>query len=215
MTGKSQLLRFTFGLMVPLLALLSLGACNLTEPDLSLDQSAVANQTIHTRSVVVPTQGTYRIQAGDTLSVYVFDNPEISRDVTVAPDGRISYPLAGSFMAEGRTLSQTRSILATRFSDNIVAPQVTVSLAAEGAYSVFVSGEVLQPGELVLQKPTTLVQAITRAGGFTAFAKKDRILIYNPETLGGSRRIFDYDKFVADPEQQDLLLKPGDTIIVL
>ena len=66
-----------------------------------------------------------------------------------------------------------------------------------------------------LQKPTTLVQAITQAGGFTAFAKTDRILLYNPTAAGGERRVFNYDQFVTDPQQQDILLKPGDTIIVL
>ena len=67
----------------------------------------------------------------------------------------------------------------------------------------------------IRDRPTTLVQAITRAGGFTAFAKTEQILIYNPNTAGGARRIFNYKTFISDPKQQDILLKPGDTVIVL
>jgi polysaccharide export outer membrane protein len=197
-----------------LLALFALSACELVEPELE-PGIAISDADARAQKAIVQRQSNYRLRAGDTISVFVFDNPDISQTVVVAPDGRVSYPLAGTFRAEGKTLAETRAILASRFSNNIVAPQVSVSLASIGAYTVYVNGEVLQPGAFNLQQPTTLVQVITRAGGFTAFARRDKIFIYNPTSRDGARRVFNYDQFIADPRQQDILLKPGDTIIVL
>lgn len=162
----------------------------------------------------IPAQSTYKLRPGDTVAVFVFDNPDLSQQSTVAPDGRLSYPLAGSFRAEGRTLETVRRILASRFSNSIVAPQVTVSLADIGPSTIYVNGEVAQPGALALDEPITLVQAITRAGGFTAFAQRDKILVYNPTKKDGARRVFNYNAFIASPYLQDVLLQPGDTVIV-
>lgn len=159
-------------------------------------------------------QSIYRLQAGDTVSVFVFDNPELSRTAVVAPDGRLSYPLAGTFTARGRTVDDVRRVLAERFSESIVSPQVTVSLVSVGSQRVFVTGEVVRPGAVDIVEPVTLVQAIALSGGLTAFARRDRILVYNPRHPGGARRIFDYDRFVTDAAAQDVVLLPGDTIIV-
>ncbi len=202
-------------IVILLIAALTLGACDLIEQPIEPGGTLIADSVSQSRSATVRPQGTYRLRPGDTISVFVFDNPDLSQEVSVAPDGRVSYPLAGSFRAQGKTLDETRRILASRFSSNIVAPQVSVSLRSATSYTVFVNGEVLQPGAFDLQGPTTLVQAITRAGGFTAFAKRDAILIYNPASSTGERRIFNYDQFVSDPRQKDILLKPGDTVIVL
>ena len=160
------------------------------------------------------TGGTYRLKPGDAVSVFIFDNPDISQGAVVGPDGRLSYPLAGSIQAEGKTLNEVGAILTSRFSETIVAPQVTVSLSEIKPYRIFVSGEVVQPGAFELQDPITLVQAVSLAGGFTAFADRSRVLLYNPRSKGGARRVFDYDRFLADPLGEDAFLQPGDTIIV-
>lgn len=213
MVSPIENLQHALRLVLVTVSLLLLAACeelSPIDPPAGTPVAVSGNPNVAT----VPPQGAYRLQPGDAVSVFVFDNPDLSREVVVAPDGRLSYPLAGSFRAEGRTVEQIRGILVSRFSDNIVAPQVTVSLVGIGVSTIYVNGEVVQPGAFDLVTPITLVQAIARAGGFTAFAKRDRILIYNPERAGGARRIFNYDQFVTDPQGRDLLLRPGDTIIV-
>lgn len=156
----------------------------------------------------------HRVGPGDVLNVFIFDNPQISRQVTVGPDGRFRYPLVGEVDAMGRTLGELEKTLVKRLGQNILFPQVSVSLAAPGGFRVFVSGEVLNPGVLTVNEPITLVQAVAMAGGFTAFAARDKIIVYNPARADGKRRSFDYDRFVNTPGAPDIVLEPGDTVIV-
>ncbi len=195
------------------MALVFMSACDVLAPQAEpVDPETLANPT-STRAPI-GAQGVYRLQPGDTVNVFVFDNPDLSQSTTIAPDGRLSYPLAGSIQAKGRTLDEIRRILASRFSNSIVAPQVAVSLTSRETYRIYVNGEVIQPGAFDLNDPVTLVQAITLAGGFTAFADRERIIVYNPTRTSGARRIFDYTLFVETPQAQDIVLHPGDTVIV-
>lgn len=190
----------------------AVAGCTLFEPAAQVAGPAVP--VVRDAGPTVPAKGTYRLQPGDTISVFVFDNSELSQNAVIAPDGRLNYPLAGTIQARGQTLNAIESILTQRFSKNIVSPQVSVSLVSMAPYRVFVTGEVIQPGAFDLAEPVTLVQALTLAGGFTAFAERSRILVYNPARRGNARRVFDYDRFISDPQAQDILLWPGDTIIV-
>lgn len=156
----------------------------------------------------------YRLKPGDEIEVFVFDNPDLSKTAVVSPDGRLHYPLAGTIEARGRKVNDVRDILRSRFANTIVGPQVTVSLKTIKPYRIFVTGEVVQPGTFDLVDPVTVIQAISLAGGFTAFADRRRVLVYNPGYSGGERRLFDYDRFLSDPLSQDVVLVPGDTIIV-
>lgn len=197
-------------------AAVGLSGCQLvqTTPDTTL---VVSDTTLRTATPVAPTvpaQGVYRLKPGDTVNVFVFDNADLSQSAVITPDGRLNYPLAGSIQAKGRTLREIERILTSRFSNNIFEPQVSVSLSSIGPQRVYVNGEVIQPGAFDLREPVTLVQAISLAGGFTAFAKRDRIIVYNPSHPGNARRVFDYDAFVANPNRRDILLVPGDTVIV-
>lgn len=190
----------------------AVAGCTLFEPAGQVAGPAVP--VVRDAGPTVPAKGTYRLQPGDTISVFVFDNSELSQNAVIAPDGRLNYPLAGTIQARGQTLNAIESILTQRFSKNIVSPQVSVSLVSMAPYRIFVTGEVIQPGAFDLAEPVTLVQALTLAGGFTAFAERSRILVYNPARRGNARRVFDYDRFISDPQAQDILLWPGDTIIV-
>lgn len=190
----------------------AVAGCTLFEPAAQVAGPAVP--VVRDAGPTVPAKGTYRLQPGDTISVFVFDNSELSQNAVIAPDGRLNYPLAGTIQARGQTLNAIESILTQRFSKNIVSPQVSVSLVSMAPYRIFVTGEVIQPGAFDLSEPVTLVQALTLAGGFTAFAERSRILVYNPARRGNARRVFDYDRFISDPQAQDILLWPGDTIIV-
>jgi len=157
---------------------------------------------------------TYVLQPGDVVSVVVINNPELSKSVVVGPDGRIRYPLVGDVTARGRTLRQLESSLTTGLGQTIVAAQVSVSLSELRSYRIFVDGEVVQPGEFLTDGPVSVVQAIALAGGFTAYASRDDVVIYNPRRDSGQRIVFNYDLFLRTKNQPDLFLLPGDTVIV-
>ena len=126
--------------------------------------------------------GTYRLQAGDVVEVYVEQDPNLRRQVKVAPDGRISLPQAGHVRAAGMTAQGLERTLTQRLQKNFTTPvEVTVIIVSsidegdEGETRIFVTGEVVKPGEILVEEPTTVLQAIALAGGLDDFAAKKRI----------------------------------------
>lgn len=127
----------------------------------------------------------YRIRPGDMLRIEVVEDSSIDREVLVAPDGRISVPLAGVLRVGGGTVEQARSLITAGLADAFSStPTVTVSLLtvpeARGPVEpkplkVYVIGEVNRPGLMEVEPDTTLLQALAMAGGFTDFAAVKRV----------------------------------------
>ncbi|MCP5229425.1 polysaccharide biosynthesis/export family protein [Accumulibacter sp.] len=156
----------------------------------------------------------FRLGPGDVLSVTVWRQPELSMQLPVAPDGSLRYPLAGHIDAQGRTLAEVEAELTQKLGEQIREAVVTVSLVQTHSYRVYVVGEVLRPGEFQLPGPVSVVQAIAMANSFTPFAKRDRLLVVRRKNGQETRQIFDFNAYVRDDAGQDLILEPGDTIIV-
>ncbi|WP_172326889.1 polysaccharide biosynthesis/export family protein [Mangrovicoccus sp. HB161399] len=138
----------------------------------------------------------YTLAPGDTLSVEVLEDPALNRSVLVLPDGRISFPFAGSIQAEGRTLSQVQANLTTALAPNFASsPTVFVNLAQlapaekraygnEKVIAVYFLGEVNSPGRLEVPAGTTLLQALSMGGGLTNFAATKRIQLRRTDSNG-------------------------------
>jgi polysaccharide biosynthesis/export protein len=152
----------------------------------------------------------YYIGPEDVLEIIVWRNADLSKVVTVRPDGRISLPLLGDIEANGLTPVELTGTIATRLKQFKETPTVSVS-----SYGIYVLGEVAKPGRFFLKSKTTLLQAITMAGGFTQTAAKDRMVVFRmregkEEKLKASY----YDIVMKDASKQNVILKPGDTIVV-
>lgn len=195
----------------------ALTACAGTGPRSAGDEVAGTETAVHGGPEPLPPAAssleTYRLRAGDVLRVSVWNNTELSREVTVGPDGTFQYPFAGEIEAAGRTLPELERTLSERLAAQVVSPQVSVSLAELRSYRIYVTGQVTRPGAFDLDGPVSVVQAIAMAGGFTPFASHSDILLYNP-VRDSERRRFDYTRFLAEPAAEDALLAPGDTLIV-
>ncbi|WP_108262617.1 polysaccharide biosynthesis/export family protein [Mangrovicoccus ximenensis] len=137
----------------------------------------------------------YTLKPGDTLSVEVLEDPALNRSVLVLPDGRISFPFAGSIQASGRTLSQVQANLTSALSPNFAAaPTVFVNLSQlspqtqtvndEELIAVYFLGEVNAPGRLEIPEGTTLLQALSMGGGLTNFAATKRIQLRRTDSNG-------------------------------
>jgi polysaccharide export outer membrane protein len=153
------------------------------------------------------------IGPGDVLDINAWKKPDLSRQVPVRPDGRISLPLLGDVNAAGRTANQLRDELNAGFGRFVNSPEVTVTVAQVHSYQVFVQGQVGHPGAYPMTGRTTLVQAIGLAGGFTQFAATRSIAIMRQTTAGSQRLEVNYDRIVAG-KTPDVPLRPGDTIVV-
>jgi polysaccharide biosynthesis/export protein len=116
---------------------------------------------------------------GDVLRVSVYDNPDLSQEVTIGADGAFSYPLIGRVQAAGLSVHQLESLLATRFAEGyLVSPQVGVTVLQHKSQQVYVMGAVSKPGPYPLQRQTTLLEALSAAGGTTPEAGFEVILTH-------------------------------------
>jgi polysaccharide export outer membrane protein len=153
----------------------------------------------------------YVIGAGDLLSVHVWKEPEISRKVTVRPDGKVSLPLIQDVQAEGLTPAQLVAALTEAFQVHLKDPEVAVVVEEVHSKKFHVLGEVARPGSFPLVAPTTILQAISAAGGFREFASTKKIQLIR----GQKRYQFDYNAVVKGQKlEQNVPLEPGDTIVV-
>ncbi len=119
----------------------------------------------------------YRLYPGDVLDVVAPSAPELSRTVTVQPDGRISVPLIGGVMAADRSVSQLEAELTDAYSSQLIRPRIEVDVKAATPLRVFVGGEVGKPGVYDMPGDINALQAVIMAGGFTNLAKTTGVVI--------------------------------------
>ncbi len=157
----------------------------------------------------------YLIGAGDILEILVWKEPDISRTVRVRPDGNISLPLVDDIQASQTTLLQLKERITKALAAYVDNPSVYVMLQDNRSKKVYIVGNVAAPGEYVLERDITALQAIATARGFTQWADKDEIVIIRTRPEGQVRIKFDYDRVISGKDiQQNILLEPGDVIIV-
>jgi polysaccharide export outer membrane protein len=160
----------------------------------------------------------YLIGPGDILEILVWREPDLSRTITVRPDGKISLPLVDDIQAAQGTLLQLKKRLTETLSGYVEQPSVYVMLQENRSKKIYMVGKINSPGEYPLEKDMTVLQAIARAGGFAEWAEKDDIIIVRkgPGSPGNQVHIkFDYDRVVSGKDvKQNILLNPGDVIIV-
>lgn len=162
------------------------------------------------------TDPTYVIGNDDLLSISVWKEPDLTKQVPVRSDGKISLPLVGEVQAAGQTPPELEQEIATKLKNYITDPQVTVIVQQINSQKFNILGQVNKPGSYPLTARTTIVDAIATAGGFRDFAKKKSLYVLREKPGGGQSRIpFNYDKFIKgnDPSQ-NVQLKPHDTVVV-
>jgi polysaccharide export outer membrane protein len=157
----------------------------------------------------------YVIGVEDRLQISVWREPELSLDVVVRPDGKITVPLVGDVQAAGRTATQVADELKSKLAVLIKQPVVTVIVAEINSFRVYVIGEVNRQGVLQLARRVRLLQALALAGGLSQFADKSNIVLVREENGNEVRRRIDYRKLIREEDSSmNIYVKPGDTIIV-
>lgn len=158
----------------------------------------------------------YVIGANDVLSINVWNEVNLTRQVTVRSDGKISLPLVGEMQAAGRTPAQLDQDITVVLRSYITDPQVTVIVQEIKSQTYNILGQVGKPGSYPLTAGTSIVDAIATAGGLGNFAKKKGIYILRPGANGEESKIrFNYDSFIKGKNvAQNVKLKPHDTVVV-
>lgn len=173
----------------------------------------------------------YGVRNGDILRIEVLEDPSLNRSVLVAPDGRITIPMAGSLRARGRTVGAIQRNLVTRLTSNFaLPPNVYVSVEKLGeraarsnsaalapTIDIYLVGEAAKPGKLSVSSGTTLLQLFAQMGGFSKFAATKRIQLRrtDPQTKAQTVYKFNYKAIEKNASNSgNTELQDGDVIII-
>lgn len=177
------------------------GGTTLTRPETRIAQATDAN---------------YRIGADDVLTINVWNEPQVSRDVPVRPDGKISLPLVGDVQAAGMTPTELRNELAARFTKYLTNPDVSVIVKEIRSQRINVLGQVLRPGTYALIPPMGVIDAIATAGGLREFAKPNKTYVLRVLPNGQKERLkYEYKNVLKGKKgSKDILLQTRDTVVI-
>jgi polysaccharide export outer membrane protein len=200
--------QWLIGSMEVMLTLMLLCACTPPVSHLTEAQAAAA-------AVATPDQEKYLLGPEDALEISVWKEPDLTKQLVVRPDGKITYPLIGEVQAAGKTVKQLQAEILKRLEKYVTDAHVTVILLKAQNYKIYVTGKVQRPGEFLTGKPVNVMQAISMAGGLTPFASPGSIKVIR--TLGGKEEVFpfNYREVVTGQFlEQNRTLLPGDVVVV-
>ena len=174
---------------------------------------AVGATAVAPGAVVLPKD--YVIGAQDVLHIVFWSAKELSVEVLVRPDGKISLPILNDLPAAGMTPEQLAGEIAKAATKFVRDPNATVIVKQVNSRKVYVVGEVSKPGPILLGSDMNVLQAIGEAGGFLETAKKGDVAVVRIENGKERRFKFNYNEVVRGKNvEQNIRLLPGDTILV-
>jgi polysaccharide export outer membrane protein len=158
---------------------------------------------------------TYRVGAGDVLSVFVWQHPDLSSEVSVMPDGSITYPLCGTFEIGGLTTDEVTETLREKLSEYIMNPQITITMKRYTSEKVSIIGAVQKPGSYPWTQNLLLSDYIGLAGGPSAHADISTIYISRKHEDNTVVIEVELDEILSKGERrQDIPLQPGDLVTI-
>ena len=160
----------------------------------------------------------YTVKPGDILSIAVWKEPDLTSPTTgvlVGPDGTFSFPLVGQVDARGKGVLELQNLITERLKKYIADPVVTVSVQEVKGNKVYVIGQVTKPGDFIVNPAVNVMQALSMAGGTTAFASLNNIIILRRTPAGQVALPFHYTDVVHGKDlQQNVELQAGDVVVV-
>ncbi|HKQ98780.1 MAG TPA: polysaccharide biosynthesis/export family protein [Candidatus Polarisedimenticolia bacterium] len=190
------------GLLLGLLMVTPLQAAGEAAPPTASEAGAINDDT-------------YRIGVEDVLAISVWRDADLTRDVPVRPDGRISLPLLQDIDAAGKTPRDLALDIQRRLKEYLSSPSVTVIVKEVNSLKAYLTGEVVRPGPILLRSPVRLLQGISMAGGLTPFGGRTGVIIYRKTGQGEKVIELSYKDLLTGKKPEDnLLLEAGDTVVV-
>jgi polysaccharide biosynthesis/export protein len=157
----------------------------------------------------------YRLHYGDTVFISVWGEETLQKEVKVLPDGSITFPLAGRVDVENVSTVEAQKRITDKLKVYLNDPQVTVVVTSVEGNKAYIIGKVLKAGAIPLTGPTTVLQALSLAGGFDKFAELSKIKVLRNVNNKQTVMTVNYDRLIQGQNlESNLLLQPGDTILV-
>lgn len=156
------------------------------------------------------------LQPGDVLQVKFLYWPELNEEQqAIRPDGKISLQLVGDVQAEGFAPDELRTHLLELYEDKLIDPEISVVVNALDSHRVYVGGEVMTPGLVMIQGRLTALSAIMQVGGpRKASAKMNSVVVIRQSGGRQFGTTIDLRSALEDPESEPFLLAPGDVVYV-
>ena len=182
---------------------------------LTLRLSPPANSdSLRSRGEILSAEQPYRIGPEDVIKVDVWEEKNLTVEVSVRPDGGISLPLINYVQAAGLTPMELANDITMKLRAYYKAPQVTVIVTQINASKIYVTGNVRKPGYYPLRQEMTVLQGLSQAGGFTEFASPRSIKIIGAIGTNQEIRKVNFYRMIEEAGKGNYILKPGDTIVV-
>jgi len=179
-----------------------------------LAQKAPSAESANSKQPTPQAGASYIIGPEDTLFVSVWKEPDLTATLPVRADGMISLPLLNDVQAAGLTPMQLAASITEKLKKFVSDPRVTVVVTQMNSQRIYVTGEVAHSGAMNLTPDMTVLQALASAG-FTQFANTKGIYVLRSQNGTQKKYPVNYKKLVkGEANDQNILLKPGDTIVV-
>lgn len=150
---------------------------------------------------------------GDEIRVVFSGAPDLNTQQKIQPTGKVSLPTIGEVTAAGRTVTSLQEQLTTLYQPHLQDSTVTVSLAGTAA-GVYVSGAVLRPGKLPLDRPLTVLEAVMEAGGFSPMANPKQVVVVRTQDGKSKNYVLDLHQALNGTESTPFYVRPYDVIYV-
>jgi polysaccharide export outer membrane protein len=157
----------------------------------------------------------YLLNAGDILDISVWKEEALNKTVAVLPDGSLSFPLAGSLQAKGKSINELERALKKKLEEYITDPVVTVVVASVNGNTVHILGKVQTPGSFVMNQQLTVMQALSLAGGLSTYAQENNIIVLRENNGKQTVMPVHYAKIKdGDDLSTNVVLESGDVIVI-
>ena len=180
-------------------------------------QKSISQQEVLQNLAQVRTSNTYTLQPGDLVEIKVFQEENMGRVVRVDGNSKISFPLVGTLSVKDCSLEMAEARLVDRLKEYIKNPQVSILIKEYGNKTVYVLGQVKKPAAIQLppEKSSTVLEAITSAGGFTDIANTSKVRVLRTENGKQTSLDVDVSQITKQGDKSlDIPLLPGDVIFV-
>jgi polysaccharide export outer membrane protein len=163
----------------------------------------------------VPSPSEFQLGPGDKIAIRVWRHDDLDMDITIAPDGSITYPLVGRIVVAGMTYPVLVTKLGEAISEYYTDPQISVNILELHSQKVFVIGEVTSPSVLQLSNEMSILEALTIAGGINPSARTNNVLLIRGEIDKPELYTVDVQSIYAKGDTSQMVyLQRGDIIMV-
>jgi len=189
----------------------------ILEQAMAQAQPAASAQQAEAPKPEVPISTEYIIGNDDVLDITVIQPEKMALMVTVSPDGNINFPYIGTVPVKGMTLEKVQNVIQARLADGYMKyPVVSVTLKECRSKKFFVYGEVARPGTYYLEDNSTILKAISLAGGFTKYGSSSRVKVLRPKKgeKGYDTIKVNINAVMDGSSKDDVVLETGDIVVI-